>query len=190
MTPNVGDPAPLFTLPTQRGVPVRLSEVLTHGAALIAFPGRVDSARPGGVSAAGAGAAAAAAPAPAPADRRVLALARIHDRLREACIQLLVIVPNPREDAKRYVEETGTPFHLLCDDGEVATRYGVRRRVTLRRDTHPALFAVNGDGRIGYRLLETWDERSPALVEAIEYLSQAQATARLREIKITGQGGR
>jgi peroxiredoxin len=168
-TPDVGEPAPAFTLPTQRGVPVRLSDVLARGhAVLIAFIGRVDSASPRvsinvrdrGSDRANAGIATAV-------DRRLIALARVHARLRERDLQLLVIVPNRQDDAKRYVEETGTPFPLLCDDGAVATQYGVRRRLTLRRDTRPALFVVNGEGRIGFRLLDTWDDQSPAFAEAI-----------------------
>src|SRR5262245_44255211 len=124
--PAVGRVAPQFTLPTQRGLPTSLAEVLSHGGALIAFPGRVSWKHVN-----------------TPANQRIDALAQVYARARAAHIQVLVIVPNRQEDAKRFVEEVGTPFHLLCDDGTVATRYGVPGHgiMTLRPNTGPALFS-------------------------------------------------
>ncbi len=157
MTPEVGEQAPQFELPTQRGVPTALDEVLErHGAAIIAFPGRLTRAD---------------------ADARVRALARMHAAHADANIVLLVIVPNRIEEAKRYVEEVGTPFHLLCDTdtADVATRYGVRRRFTLRADTAPALFGVDRTGAIRYRFLGTWSDQSEALADAFEKTKTAAA---------------
>lgn len=138
---NVGDLAPVFTLPTQRGVLVSLSEVFTHGDVTIAFVGRVT--RAGGET---------------PADRRILALINDYPRLQAADMQLLPIVANPPEQAKRYVEELGTPFHLLCDDQGVAARlYHLDRWTWLwRRDITPALFGIETDGRVGFQKVGEW----------------------------------
>jgi peroxiredoxin len=152
--PDTGDKAPLFELPTQRGVRTTLSDVLERSAALVAFPGRVTHAA---------------------AHRRLLALARVYSRIRASNTALLVIVPNGIEQTKRYVEENGTPFHILCDTNraDVASRFGVRRRFTLRADTNPALFAVDRAGVIRYRLLGTWDEHAQAFADALDQLAQS-----------------
>jgi thioredoxin-dependent peroxiredoxin len=118
---KAGQAALDFTLPTQRGVSTTLSTVLKGGPALIAFPGRIDRAA---------------------GHQRVLELARLYTAALADGRQMLVIVPNRQAIAKRYVEEVGTPFHLLCDeDGAVATRYGVRRNT-------PAMFLVDTAGII------------------------------------------
>jgi peroxiredoxin len=99
----------------------------------------------------------------------VEALARVHARLQHAGIDVLVIVPNRQDAAKRYVEEVGTPFHLLCDDGDVMRRYGVRRWLRPR----PALFGVDAGGVIRVRHAGDWDVDTPALAGVIEGLSRA-----------------
>lgn len=163
MSPNIGEAAPLFRLPTQRGVFMSLADVLRHGAALVAFPGRVNVSSRWGGDESGPGAA----------DRRVQALARVYQRLQQADIGLLVIVPNPQTEAKRYVEEVGTPFHLLCGDDDVTTRYGVRvwSLMPPRRDTRPALFGIDAEGRVRYRLLTDWHADTRGIQEAIDTLS-------------------
>jgi peroxiredoxin len=140
MPPEVGETAPDFTLPTQRGVLVSLSAALRDGPVRIAFPGRVSH--------------------PA-AHARILWLARICTAVPAMpnFPRPLVIVPNSPDEAKRYVEEVGTPFHLLCDDdGRVTALYGVRRPLALRRDTRPALFDVDANGVITSRQLDAWIE--------------------------------
>jgi peroxiredoxin len=159
---RVGDTAPDFTLRTQRGVVVSLSAVLAPGdSALIAFPGRLDSAA---------------------ARQRILWLSRVYSRLRSQVeapltlpaspwLEFLVIIPNKQDEAKRYVEEVGTPFYLLCDDdGRVTDRYGVsvRRWFGLRRDTAPAMFFVDGNGVIQSCRLDGWVVDDPAFIGAIE----------------------
>src|SRR5689334_11075585 len=127
MPPEVGEIAPDFTLPTQRGALVSLSAALREGPVRIAFPGRLSH--------------------PA-AHARILWLARMFTSVPHPP-RPLVIVPNSPDEARRYVEEVGTPFHLLCDDdGRVTARYGVRRPLALRRDTRPALFEVDAAGLI------------------------------------------
>ncbi len=139
-----------------------LAEVLSRSGALIAFPGRVSWKH-----------------FKTPANQRIHALAHISTRARAAHIQLLVIVPNRQEDARRFVEEVGTPFHLLCDDGTVATRYGVPGHgiMTLRPDTGPALFGVNRAGTIRYRLLDDWGDPPPGLAEALAAITGDSAAA-------------
>jgi peroxiredoxin len=141
MLPKVGEVAPLFTLPSQRGVPMSLSDALRRGPVTVAFVGRVTTA--------GRGTAA---------DRRILALVHDFPRLHDAGIALFAIVSNHREQAKRCVEEIGTPFHLLCDDeGAVARQYGLSRwRFPLWRDMRPALFGIEPDGRIHSCLVGDW----------------------------------
>ena len=117
---DVGQAAPDFTLPTQRGVSTCLSTVLQNGPTLIAFPGRIDRAA---------------------GHQRILELAGLYPRVP----RMLVIVPNRQDVAKRFVEEVGTPFHLLCDEnGAVAMRYGLKRNT-------PAMFEVDTAGVIRYR---------------------------------------
>jgi peroxiredoxin len=163
VSPNIGEAAPLFRLPTQRGVSTSLGDVLRRGAALIAFPGRVSVSFRAGGDEIGSGVA----------DRRVQALARVYQRLEHAGIGLLVIVPNSQTEAKRYVEDVGTPFHLLCGDDDVTTRYGVRLWSLMpgRPDTRPALFGIDAEGRIRYRFLADWHADARALQEAIDTLS-------------------
>jgi peroxiredoxin len=146
-TPRVGDIAPPFTLPTQRGVLVSLSETLQHspGGVTVAFVGRVTL---GGRD--------------TPTERRIRTLRNEHPRILEQGLTLLVIVANRQDDAKRYVEEAGTPFHLLCDeDGAVARQYGLglglgRWTLLLRRDIRPARFGVDPNGRVGFCQTGEW----------------------------------
>ena len=157
MPPQIGDPAPSFTLPTQHGVPICLCSLLRGGTPLllIAFPGRL---------------------AHAAAHARILALARLAPDFPAA--RFLVIVPHRPDEAKRYVEEVGTPFDLLCDDdGHVTAAYGVPRRFALRRDNRPGLFGVDAAGVIRYRRLDSWDD-SAALAVAIAEIDAAQKTNR------------
>jgi thioredoxin-dependent peroxiredoxin len=142
VTPNVGDLAPPFTLPTQRGLLVSLAEALRQGAVTLAFVGRVTTA--GGDT---------------PADRRILAMINDYQRLHEGGgMTLLPVVSNSRAQARRYVEELGTPFNLLCDeDGAVARLYNLNRWTWLRRrDIRPALFGIEMDGRVGFRQIGEW----------------------------------
>lgn len=144
MPPEVGETAPDFTLPTQRGVLVSLSAALREGPVRIAFPGRISH--------------------PA-AHARILWLARTFTTITSVPNppRPLVIVPNSPDEAKRYVEEVGTPFHLLCDDdGRVTALYGVRRPLALRRDTRPALFDVDAAGVITSRRLDAWADEKAA----------------------------
>jgi peroxiredoxin len=192
VTPIIGDTAPLFALPTQRGVSTSLADVLQQrGAAIIAFPGRVSGSggisgggisdgggiSGGGISGGGisdgGGIGNEGGTRRGAADRRIRALARVHEPLQDAGIALLVIVPDRQDAAKRFVEEVGTPFHLLCDDGEVTRRYGVFRRSLpwLRRDARPALFGIDAGGRIRYRFLADWHADPRALQDAIDILS-------------------
>ena len=52
---------------------------------------------------------------------------------------------------KRYVEESGLPFHILVDESrEVTKRYGVWHKIGLDawNISRPALFVIDGSGVI------------------------------------------
>jgi len=68
-------------------------------------------------------------------------------------VQVVAVVTQRSEKVRRYIEETGLPFHILVDDSrDVVKAYGVWHAVGFDawNIARPALFLVDRQGIIRY----------------------------------------
>ncbi len=126
-SPNVGDPAPDFELPSTRG-PVRLSALLANGPVLLVFYPGDDT----------------------PVCTKQLCDYRDNLAVFESLgVQVVALNPQDAESKQRFADKHRFPFPLAADAGGVVTqRYGARGLFGI---TRRALVLVGADGRIAWR---------------------------------------
>jgi peroxiredoxin len=130
-TLRIGDPAPLFSLPTLEGSRYQLGDALQTGIGLLVFV-------PGSWS---------------PGTRRQIGeLNELHAAFLEAGIVLILIVTQDASSLRRRLE-TRPPFPVLIDrDRSVVRDYGVFRAISWDGIgiTRPAAFMVDREGAIRF----------------------------------------
>lgn len=126
-----GDHAPEFTLPDQDGKPVRLSELLKSGPAVVYFY---------------------------PADftpgctKEACSIRDMHDDIAEAGMQVIGISPQEAESHQKFRARYGLPFTLLSDpDKTVVKAWGVDGPLGI--GVRRATFLVGIDGVIADAVL-------------------------------------
>lgn len=133
MPPTVGDPAPDFELPFEpKGRPVRLSEVLKEGpAVLLFFPLAFSST----------------------CTEEMCAVAEDWSRWRQVGARVLGISVDSPFVNVRFAEECGAPFPILSDFNRAASRaYDVLydEFYGLEGVSKRAAFVVDREGRVAY----------------------------------------
>lgn len=130
-----GSPAPDFDLPDDKGNRVRLSEVVRHGPVVLFF---YPAAMTSGCTKEGC-------------HFRDLAA-----EFKEAGGQRLGISTDPVERQRQFSEEHGFDYPLLSDgSGEVATAYGVRRRMIT--PVKRATFVIDRDMTVRKVIASEWN---------------------------------
>ena len=129
-TPDVGDPAPDFTLASNKGE-IRLSSELEKGAVLLVFYPGDDT----------------------PVCTRQLCDYRDNlDTFQELGVNVLAINPQSAESHERFAQKHALPFPLLSDPkGAICRRYGALNFLGMARR---ALVLVGRDGRIAWRRVD------------------------------------
>jgi len=123
-----GDPAPDFELPDENGTTRRLGDFLANGPVVLFF---YPAAMTPGCTA------------------ESCHFRDLSAEFNAAGAQRVGISADPVEKQKRFSDKHTFDFPLLSDpDGAVATRYGVRRRLTALSPTKRATFVIAPDGRI------------------------------------------
>jgi len=123
-----GDPAPDFELPDENGTTRRLGDFLAKGPVVLFF---YPAAMTPGCTA------------------ESCHFRDLSAEFNAAGAQRVGISADPVEKQKRFSDKHTFDFPLLSDpDGAVATRYGVRRRLTALSPTKRATFVIAPDGRI------------------------------------------
>lgn len=142
-TLHVGDRAPDFTLPTQRGEPLALHDVLAKGPILLVFHRGTWCPN---------------------CRRRFAELARNFPTYAARGAQIVAVVAQAQDAVKRYIEETGLPFNILLDESRLAAKaYGVWHRLGLDawNVARPALFLIGRDGLVRYLFVGQRQEEFP-----------------------------
>ena len=125
---HVGDIAPDFELPDENGTPRRLSDFLESGPVVLFFY------------------PAAMTPGCTAESCHFRDLAAEFDA---AGAQRVGISADPVEKQKQFSDKHAFDYPLLSDpDGLVATRYGVRRRLTMISPTKRATFVIGTDRKV------------------------------------------
>ncbi len=131
-TLQVGDQAPLFTLPNQKGICVSLADALLMGPVLLGFHRGTWC----------------------PNCRRRFGDLALHSKAYLSLgVSVMAVVAQRSEKVKRYIEDTGLPFDILIDDSrDVMKIYGVWHRVGFDawNIARPALFLIDTDRTIRY----------------------------------------
>jgi peroxiredoxin Q/BCP len=131
-TLKVGDRAPEFQLPTQRGESRTLHSHVARGPVLLAFHRGTWC----------------------PNCRRQFGeLAHNSPLYTSRGVQVVAVVSQQSEKVRRYIEESGLPFNILVDEPRaVVKQYGIWHRLGLDawNIARPALFLIDRTGTIRY----------------------------------------
>lgn len=91
-------------------------------------------------------------------------------------MQVVAIVAQRSEKVRRYIEETGLPFHILVDETrETIKAYGVWHRVGFDawNIARPALFLVDRQGIIRYSFVASSQFEFPSHEEIVQEIANA-----------------
>jgi peroxiredoxin len=91
-------------------------------------------------------------------------------------VQVVAIVAQRSEKVRRYIEETGLPFHILVDDSrETIKAYGVWRRIGFDawNIARPALFLIDRQGIVRYSFVASSQFEFPSHEEIIGEIVKA-----------------
>jgi peroxiredoxin len=148
-TPEVGDPAPDFKLPSNRG-PVELKSLLTKGPVLLVFY---------------------------PGDDTPVCTKQLCDYrdnlgvFQKLGIQVVALNPQSEDSHGKFAEKHRLPFPVAADGGGAVTRaYGARGLFGM---TKRALVLVGRDGKIAWRKIDfpIFYETAEDVRAAVERLS-------------------
>jgi peroxiredoxin len=93
-------------------------------------------------------------------------------------VQVVAVVAQRSEKVRRFIEETGLPFHILVDDSrETVKAYGVWHPVGFDawNIARPALFLVDRKVIIRYSFVASSQFEFPAHEEILEEIVKAAA---------------
>jgi peroxiredoxin len=91
-------------------------------------------------------------------------------------VQVVAIVAQRSEKVRRYIEETGLPFHILVDDSrETIKAYGVWHRIGFDawNIARPALFLIDRQGIVRYSFVASSQFEFPSHEEIIGAIVKA-----------------
>jgi peroxiredoxin len=86
-------------------------------------------------------------------------------------VQVVAIVAQRSEKVKRFIEDTGLPFHILVDDSrETVKAYGVWHQVGFDawNIARPALFLIDRQGTIRYSFVASSQFEFPSHEEILQ----------------------
>ena len=92
---------------------------------------------------------------------------------------MVAIVAQRSEKVRRYIEETGLPFHILVDDSrDTIKAYGVWHPVGLDawNIARPALFLIDRQGIVRYSFVASNQFEFPTHDEILSEIARLQRT--------------